>query len=102
MLFHAAWEVYPTAPQDYWRDMPVKLHDKIHWYNIPAPTNAGDYSNPWNIIRRIYRPGDMVVVKLVRCTQHTPAENFGHLGGGVLLAACDMGCRHVEVHYVDF
>lgn len=76
----AGWEITLTPPDQYWGGIPKNLHGKIHWYNIPAVIEADDPSNPWNIIKRIYQPGDLVVVKLVRSCR---------LFASLLLIKCD-------------
>ena len=62
---NAGWEITKTSPEEYWGAIPVILHSKMHWYNIPAAIDAQSPDNPWNIIKRIFRPGDLVAVKLV-------------------------------------
>ncbi len=60
------WEITKTPPEVYWGAIPQALHSKMHWYNIPVAVDAKSPDNPWNIIKRIFRPGDLVAVKLVR------------------------------------
>lgn len=62
----AGWEITKTPPEEYWGGIPKILHSKMHWYNVPAAIDAQSPDNPWNIIKRIFRPGDLVAVKLVR------------------------------------
>ena len=48
----------------YWLEVPPRLEKKLRFYNIGVETDPASPKNPLNIIRRLYRPGDFVVLKL--------------------------------------
>lgn len=37
----------------------------MHFRNVPCSVDPADPRNPFNILRRIYKPGDYVAFKLV-------------------------------------
>ena len=48
----------------YWLEVPPWLKKKLRFFNFAVETDPASPKNPLNIIRRIYRPGDFVVLKL--------------------------------------
>ncbi|GAB4817211.1 hypothetical protein N2152v2_004257 [Parachlorella kessleri] len=59
-----AWEVKIQEPKKYWGAVPEKVVDTLHFYNVPVGSKNDSASNPLNIIRKRYRPGDYIFVKL--------------------------------------
>lgn len=51
-------------PAKYWDQFLPKLTGAMHFYPVPCPVDVDDERNPFNIIRRIYRPGDCIAFKL--------------------------------------
>ncbi len=58
------WEVKQHAAADYWRQWPAEDRYKMHFYNTPFDTDQTSPDYPLNILKRIYKPGDFVVIKL--------------------------------------
>ncbi len=56
-----AWEVKLQPPARYWSNVPDDVLPRLHFYNVPVSGQEDLASNPLNIIRNKYRPGDYVV-----------------------------------------
>jgi hypothetical protein len=50
--------------RDYWARVPDEYKGRVHFYNTAFVANVSSPSHPLNIMRGVYKPGDMVVVKL--------------------------------------
>ena len=50
--------------REYWATVPDDYKGRLHFFNTAFDGNLSSASNPLNIIRGLYRPGDMVVMKL--------------------------------------
>lgn len=61
----AGWEVKQHAAAEYWRQWPVEDRYKMHFYNTPFDIDQESPDFPLNILKRIYRPGDYVVVSVL-------------------------------------
>lgn len=59
-----AWEVKELTPIEYWKEVPAEYFGSLHFYNIPAIADPEDERNPLAIIRKKFKPGDFVVLKL--------------------------------------
>ena len=58
------WEANPTPAAAIFSDLPKDVWQKYQYFNWPASSNASDPSSPLNIIKKIAKPGDFVVLKL--------------------------------------
>jgi hypothetical protein len=50
--------------RDYWAKVPDQYKGRVHFYNTAYVANKTSASHPLNIMRGIYKSGDMIVVKL--------------------------------------
>ena len=50
--------------RDYWAKVPDHYKGRMHFYNTAYVANKTSASHPLNIMRGIYKSGDMIVVKL--------------------------------------
>jgi len=58
------WELKLQNITDYWEQFPAEISEKMHFRNIGVPFAKDAPDNPLNILRRIFRKGDYVVIKL--------------------------------------
>jgi hypothetical protein len=56
-----AWEIKFQEPKRYWGNVPDDVLPRLHFYNVPVSGGEELASNPLNIIRSKYQPGDYVV-----------------------------------------
>jgi len=66
------WEMKVITPKGYWDQFLPKLTGAMHFYDVGVNTDPDDERNPFNIIRKIYRPGDFIAFKLD--IDHEPTE----------------------------
>ena len=48
----------------YWSRVPDDYVGRLHFYNTGFDTNTSHAAHPMNMIRAIYKPGDVVIIKL--------------------------------------
>ncbi|KAK9823706.1 hypothetical protein WJX72_004819 [[Myrmecia] bisecta] len=59
-----AWELAHMDPKAYWASVTETMVEKLHFYNIGIDNDTTKASHPLNIMKSIYRPGDLIIVKL--------------------------------------
>ena len=50
--------------RQYWSVVPDEYVSRLHFYNTGFDTNTSHAAHPMNIIRAIFKPGDVVIIKL--------------------------------------
>ena len=50
--------------REYYAEVPPRLHKRLHLFNFAVETDPASPRNPLNIVRRLHKPGDFVVLKL--------------------------------------
>mmetsp|Transcript_3909 Transcript_3909/g.11347 ORF Transcript_3909/g.11347 Transcript_3909/m.11347 type:complete len:385 (-) Transcript_3909:471-1625(-) len=58
------WELTAQNITDYWQQFPAEMSEKMHFRNVGVNFAADAPDNPLNIVRRIFRKGDYVAIKL--------------------------------------
>ncbi|KAJ1625509.1 hypothetical protein T492DRAFT_1039154 [Pavlovales sp. CCMP2436] len=58
-----AWEAHTFRPEKWWRNVPLEVRHKLHFFNIPIES-AGGASDVLDTIGQVARPEDFVVLKL--------------------------------------
>lgn len=59
-----AWEIQAINQQDYWASMPAQYATKVHLLNMPVSSELHASGQAFQILRKIYRPGDFIALKL--------------------------------------
>ena len=59
-----AWEYRTIAPDDYWKLIPLRLVDTLHFYNAAVTAENDGLHNPLRIIKKIAEVDDFVSFKL--------------------------------------
>jgi len=60
----AAWELAEMDTKEYYAEVPPRLYKRLHLFNFAVETDPASPRNPLNIVRRLHKPGDFVVLKL--------------------------------------
>eukprot|EP00997_Jenningsia_sp_PLL12_P007037 NODE_3637_length_750_cov_66.059914_g3052_i0.p1 GENE.NODE_3637_length_750_cov_66.059914_g3052_i0~~NODE_3637_length_750_cov_66.059914_g3052_i0.p1 ORF type:complete len:149 (-),score=47.32 NODE_3637_length_750_cov_66.059914_g3052_i0:98-544(-) len=58
------WEAAKHDPQLVWSKVPAHVKHKYRFYNVPAQSDPNSPDNPLNMLRRVARVEDFVVLKL--------------------------------------
>ena len=48
----------------YWLEVPLRIKKQLRFFNFGVETDPTSPKNPLNIVRKFYRPGDFIVLKL--------------------------------------
>jgi len=58
------WEAIAHNPRDVFEHVPKSIMHAYQYFNIPAPPDPNDASNPLNILRKIAKTKDFVALKI--------------------------------------
>lgn len=58
------WDSKHFEPTEFWRNVPKTMHSKFHLINTKVDHDITSSSHPYQIIKRIYRKGDYIALKL--------------------------------------
>ena len=56
--------IFMRLCRDYWGKVPDDFWGRVHFYNTAFSRDIRNASHPLNIMRSLYKPGDLVVLKL--------------------------------------
>lgn len=59
-----AWEATKHADTMIYGPMPLRIVDRVSYYNVPVNPKVGAKYNPWRTLKEVTTPRDFVVVKI--------------------------------------
>lgn len=58
------WDSRPFEPVTFWQNVPKSIYSKLHLINVPVANNFSDMGHPFQIVKRVFRKGDYIALKL--------------------------------------
>lgn len=58
------WDSREFKPAEFWRFVPDSIYPKLHLMNVRVTDEVSDRNHPFQIIKRIFHPGDYIALKL--------------------------------------